>query len=162
MLGLTWAADVAARDHGLAVVAVARDDGTVTASVVNAGVMPHPDDSGRDVVAFVSGAAARRLTLLRAGKPVSVTFRAGWTWATIEGTAELIGPDDPHPQIPRSDLPRLLRQVFTAAGGTHDDWDSYDKAMADERRVVVLIAPTRVYTNPTQARGDEPLTSRRP
>lgn len=38
--------------------------------------------------------------------------------------------------------------VFTAAGGTHDDWDTYDRVMAEERRTVVLVAPHRVYTNP--------------
>jgi hypothetical protein len=37
--------------------------------------------------------------------------------------------------------------VFTAAGGTHDDWDEYDRVMAAEGRAVVLIAPTRVYSN---------------
>jgi hypothetical protein len=43
----------------------------------------------------------------------------------------------------------LLRDVFTAAGGSHDDWDAYDRVMAGERRAAVLIAPRRVYTNPT-------------
>ena len=42
----------------------------------------------------------------------------------------------------------LLQDVFRAAGGTHDDWDEYDRAMADERRAAVLIIPTRIYTNP--------------
>jgi hypothetical protein len=43
----------------------------------------------------------------------------------------------------------LLREVFSAAGGTHDDWDEYDRAMREERRTVVLVTPTRVYSNPT-------------
>ena len=41
----------------------------------------------------------------------------------------------------------LLRAVFTAAGGTHDNWDEYDRVMAEQRRTVVLVAPTRVYSN---------------
>jgi hypothetical protein len=41
----------------------------------------------------------------------------------------------------------LLREVFTAAGGTHDDWDTYDAVMRDERRAAVLIDPTRIYSN---------------
>ncbi|COW92629.1 hypothetical protein OVV29_29725 [Klebsiella pneumoniae] len=41
----------------------------------------------------------------------------------------------------------LLREVFTAAGGTHDDWDEYDRVMAQEQRAVVLITPTRIYSN---------------
>lgn len=39
----------------------------------------------------------------------------------------------------------LLREIFTAAGGTHDDFDEYDRVMAEERRVAVLVEPERVY-----------------
>jgi hypothetical protein len=45
------------------------------------------------------------------------------------------------------DLPELLRAVFRAAGGTHDDWDEYDRVMAAEGRVAVLVTPARVMTN---------------
>jgi hypothetical protein len=41
----------------------------------------------------------------------------------------------------------LRREVFTAAGGTHDDWDEYDRVMAAEKRAVVLVTPTRIYSN---------------
>ena len=37
--------------------------------------------------------------------------------------------------------------MFTAAGGTHDDWDAYDAEMAAQHRTVVLIVPTRIYSN---------------
>jgi SAM-dependent methyltransferase len=49
----------------------------------------------------------------------------------------------------RLDVRLLLRGIFRAAGGTHDDWDAYDRVMADERRTAVLITPRRVYTNPS-------------
>jgi hypothetical protein len=39
----------------------------------------------------------------------------------------------------------LLRGIFTAAGGTHEDWDEYDRVMRDERRVAVLVEPERVF-----------------
>jgi hypothetical protein len=65
----------------------------------------------------------------------------------VEGRAELIGPDDPHPDVDAEGLRLLLRQVFTAAGGTHDDWDAYDRAMAEQRRTAVLFTPTRIYSN---------------
>ena len=52
--------------------------------------------------------------------------RAGWQWAAVEGTAELIGPDDPHADVDAERLRLLLREIFTAAGGTHDDWETYD------------------------------------
>ena len=41
----------------------------------------------------------------------------------------------------------LLREIFVAAGGTHDDWDGYDRVMAQERRTAVLIRPERVYSS---------------
>jgi hypothetical protein len=44
-------------------------------------------------------------------------------------------------------VPELLRKVFQAAGGTHDDWDEYDRVMAADRRAAVLVTPERVLTN---------------
>jgi hypothetical protein len=41
----------------------------------------------------------------------------------------------------------LLREAFKGAGGTHDDWDEYDRVMAADRRAVVFVTPTRVYSN---------------
>ena len=78
---------------------------------------------------------------------MSATFRRGWQWATVEGEAELAGPDDPQAWLDGEGLRLLLRAVFVAAGGTHDDWDEYDRVMAEQRRTVVLVNPTRVYSN---------------
>ncbi len=145
---MTSLADVArlvAADKGLATVAVRRPDGSVQATVVNMGVLEHPV-GGASVVAFVARGSARKLDYLRNDPAITVTIRVGWEWVTVEGTAELIGPDDRY-EGP-ADLPQLLRDIFLAAGGTHDDWDTYDRVMAEERRAAVLIAPQRVYSNP--------------
>jgi hypothetical protein len=79
-----------------------------------------------------------------------VVIRAGWEWAAAEGPAELAGPDDPMPGVDPERLRLLLREIFTAAGGTHDDWDTYDRVMAAERSAAVLLSPRRVYSNPHQ------------
>jgi PPOX class probable F420-dependent enzyme len=114
--------------------------------VVNAGVLPHPA-TGQRVLAFVTYGRVK-LTNLRARPQVSATFRHGWQWATVEGRAELAGPDDPQPWLTGSDQVRLLlREVFTAAGGRHDDWDEYDRIMAEQRRTAVLVEPVRIYSN---------------
>ena len=131
-------------DHGLAVVSVLRPDSTVSCSVVNAGVLRHPL-TGEQAVAFVSRGDARRLGYLRATLRATVVLRAGWRWAAAEGPVQLCGPDDPVPGVDAEGLRLLLRAVFTAAGGTHDDWDAYDAAMARERRTAVLVTPERVY-----------------
>jgi hypothetical protein len=83
----------------------------------------------------------------RARPQLAVTFRSSWSWATVEGHAELIGPDDPHPKVDGEQLRVLLRDVFTAAGGQHDDWDAYDRTMLEQRRTAVLVPPSRIYSN---------------
>jgi hypothetical protein len=133
-------------DHGLAVVSVARPDGTVTSSVVNAGVLSHPV-TGAQVVGFVARGDARKLSYLRAQPRATVVLRVGWQWAGAEGPAELAGPDDHLDGIGPERLRLLLREIFAAAGGSHDDWDTYDRVMAGERRVAVLVSPDRVYPN---------------
>jgi PPOX class probable F420-dependent enzyme len=134
------------REHGLAVVATLRADQTIQASVVNTGVLDHPT-RGHQVVGFTTRGSARKLANLRARPRLAVTVRAGWEWVTVEGPAELAGPDDPLPGVDPAGLRRLLRDVFRAAGGSHEDWDTYDRVMADERRAAVLITPERVYSS---------------
>ncbi|HEY1988475.1 MAG TPA: TIGR03618 family F420-dependent PPOX class oxidoreductase [Acidimicrobiales bacterium] len=137
--------EIASQDQFLAVVSTLRGDGTIQSSVVNAGVLAHPVD-GDQVVGFVTYGKAK-LGNLRIRPQLSVTFRAGWQWATVEGRAELIGPDDPNPVVDAEGLRLLLRNVFVAAGGAHDDWDSYDRTMAEQRRTAVLVRPARIYSN---------------
>lgn len=146
MTTLDEAVALAAADNGLAVVSTLRADGTIQASLVNVGKMAHPD-GGAPVLGFVTYGRVK-LANLRTRPQLAVTFRQGWQWATVEGRAELVGPDYPQPWLTDPDRLRLLlREVFEAAGGTHDDWAEYDRVMAEQRRTVVLIAPTRVYSN---------------
>jgi PPOX class probable F420-dependent enzyme len=145
MTTLPEAEAIGSRDKFLAVISTARADGTIQSSLVNAGVLADPDN-GQQVVGFVTYGPAK-LANLRARPQVTVTFRAGWEWAAVEGRARIIGPDDPAPGVDAERLRLLRREVFTAAGGTHDDWNEYDRVMATERRAVVLVSPTRIYSN---------------
>jgi PPOX class probable F420-dependent enzyme len=140
-------ADLIPLDHGLCMLSTLRPDGSVQASVVNAGVLPHPL-TGERVVGLVAIGGGRKLSNLRADPRATIVARAGWQWAAVEGDAQLIGPDDPHPDVDAEALRVLLRDIFTAAGGTHEDFDTYDRVMAEQRRVAVLLTPRRVYTNP--------------
>jgi PPOX class probable F420-dependent enzyme len=143
MTTLEEAAGVGRGEHGLAVVSTLRADGTIQSTLVNAGVLAHPL-TGDPALAFVTYGKVK-LANLRARPQVTTTFRAGWRWATVEGVAELVGPDDPRAQIGAERLRLLLREVFTAAGGVHDDWDEYDRVMKEQRRTAVLVTPHRVY-----------------
>ncbi len=139
-------------DHGLCVVVTRRRDHTPQTSVVNAGVLAHPL-TGERCVAFVAAGRSHKLVHLRRDPTIAVVVRASWQWASVEGTADLIGPDDPRPQIDDGSASRrlrlLLREIFAAAGGTHDDWPTYDRVMREERRTAVFVSPTRAYSNPT-------------
>ena len=146
MTTLDEAVALATDESGLAIVSTLRADETIQTSLVNVGKLAHPA-TGDEVLGFVTYGKVK-LANLRARPQLTVTYRKGWMWAAVEGRAELAGPDDPAPWLADAkQLRLLLREVFTAAGGTHDDWDEYDRVMAEQRRTVVLIAPTRVYSN---------------
>jgi PPOX class probable F420-dependent enzyme len=146
VITLDDAVALGASESGLAVVSTLRADGTIQASLVNVGKLSHPA-TGEPVLAFVTYGKVK-LANLRARPQVTTTFRDGWQWATVEGSAELAGPDDAQPWLADPDRLRLLlREVFTAAGGTHDDWSTYDRVMAEQRRTIVLVTPTRMYSN---------------
>jgi PPOX class probable F420-dependent enzyme len=145
MTTLAQAVALARDENGLAVVSTLRADDTIQSSLVNVGLLVHPL-SGQPVLGFVTYGKVK-LANLRIRPQVTTTFRQGWAWAAVEGRAEIVGPDDPQPWIDAEGLRLLLRDVFTAAGGKHDDWDEYDRVMAAERRAAVLVEPTRVYSN---------------
>jgi len=100
-----------------------------------------------NVVGFVAIGGSSKLLYLRAWPIATIVVRVGREWVAVEGETTLIGPQDPDPRLSEWDRKQLLRDVFSAAGGTHDDWDAYDRAMAEEGRTVVLISPGRMYTN---------------
>ncbi len=71
-----------------------------------------------------------------------LTVTPDWRrYTSVEGQAELRTLDNTDAE----ELRLLLRAVFSAAGGTHDDWDEFDRVMNEERRAGVLVAPERVY-----------------
>ena len=135
-----------ASDTPVAVLATTRPDGSVHASLVSAGVAPEPGGGEVCVAAVVAG-QTRKLQLLRSSGRASTTFVNGFDWVSAEGPVTVIGPDDPNDAVPPAAVPQLLRDVFTAAGGTHDDWDEYDRVMAAERRAAVFIRVERVLRN---------------
>lgn len=135
---------MAGSETGLCVVATARPDGSVHSSVVNAGPIAHPV-TGADVIALVARGDAQKVAHIRASGRASVTFRRGWQWAGIEGASEIVTDDAGSGE---RGLRQLLRDVFAAAGGTHDDWDEYDRVMAEDGRVPIFITPDRILGVP--------------
>lgn len=146
MTDLSVFAELVPLDHGLCVVSTLRGDGGVQSSVVNAGVLDHPVQK-EQVVGFVATGGSRKLAHLRADPGSrSSSGRAG------AGRPSRGRPSSSAPTTrARRSTPRRFAcccGTSSHAGGTHDDWDTYDRVMAEERRAAVLITPRRVYTNP--------------
>lgn len=132
---------------GLAVATTVGADGRPRSTVVNAGALEHPL-TGRPCVAFVGIGGARRVANLERDPWASLVFRDGHRWLTVAGTVTLIGPDHPAPGVDAAGLAGLLREIYRAAGGgEHPDWDDYDGAMREQRRVAILIDIDRAYGN---------------
>jgi PPOX class probable F420-dependent enzyme len=137
------------KETGLATVSTTQQDGRVLSSVVNCGVSDHPI-TGISSVALVSMGKAARIAHIIRGSEVTVAIRRGWNWISVTGPAEIVGPDDLPEGMDNEALRLLLREVYQAAGGVHDDFDEYDRAMARERRVAVFVMPDRILGNAPQ------------
>ena len=133
-------------EHGLATISLVLPDGTAHASVVNAGVLDHPVGGG-PVVGFVVRGDSYKLRRIRKDNRVTVLFRVSWNWAAVVGEADIIGPNDTFDGFEPAQMPQLMRDVFVAAGGDHDDWDEYDRVMAAEARTAILVRPSRFLGN---------------
>jgi hypothetical protein len=137
---------LASGDRNLAVVSVAGSDGSVHSSVVNAGVIADPVDRSPGV-GLVAHGASLKLRLLRANGRATVVFKNGYQWIAVSGPVRLVGPEDGADH--RLDVPELIRTVYRAAGGDHDDWEEFDRVMAADRRCAVFVRAERIYSNPT-------------
>ena len=135
-----------AKEHGLATVSTTQADGRVLSSVANCGVINHPI-TGAPCVALVSVGGAARLGHVRRGSQITIAIRRHWAWRSVTGPADIIGAGDLPDGLDTEALRLLLREVFQAASGTHDDFDEFDRVMADEGRVAVFVAPERILGN---------------
>ena len=135
-----------ATETGLATISTTQKDGRVLSSIANCGVIQHPL-TGADCVALVSAGGAARLGHVRRGSEVTIAIRRGWNWLAVTGQADLIGPSDPATGIDVEELRLLLREIYEAAGGIHDDFEEYDREMVRGGRTAVLVEPARLISN---------------
>jgi len=139
---------IVAMDSGLASLSTTRANGLVQSVVVNAGVIDHPLTK-EPAAAFVARPGTAKLTHMRRTQRATLLWRSGWAWVAAEGTVELAGPDDPLAGLDGTALPALLREIHAATGaGADHDWLEFDRTVAAERRVAVLLTPRRIYVNP--------------
>jgi PPOX class probable F420-dependent enzyme len=129
-------ADVAVMLHtqSYAVVSTIRPSGAVQSTLVNVGMY-------EDGVAFTTAGRSRKVYNLARHPHCTVTLHRGPAWITIEGMARLYTWEYTDAETMRC----LLRAIYCAAGGTHDDWNTYDRVMRAERRAAVVVVPERIY-----------------
>jgi hypothetical protein len=65
----------------------------------------------------------------------------------VEGPIDLLGPDGDE-SATGVDVADLLRAVYVALGGTHQDWEEFDRVMDEDRRVAILVHPDRIIGQP--------------
>jgi PPOX class probable F420-dependent enzyme len=128
--------DVAAmlKQQPYAVVSTIRPSGTVQSTLVNVGMYA-------DGVGFTTAGRSLKEYNLKHNPACTVTIHHGPHWITVEGKARLYSWDLTDPET----MQRLLRELYVAAGGTHDDWDTYDRVIREERRAAVVVVPERIY-----------------
>ena len=122
--------------HHTAIATTYRRDGAAQMSILLAGIM-----SGK-VVFVVRGDTAKLANLIRDPRSAVLFVNTNWSgYAAVDGAATLSTWDNTEAETQRI----LLRDAFKACGGSHSDWDEYDRAMRDERRAVVHVEPERIY-----------------
>ncbi len=64
-----------------------------------------------------------------------------WSWAVIEGEAEL----SPVAADPHDATVDALVEYYRISSGEHPDWEEYRAAMVADRRLVITLRPERAY-----------------
>lgn len=135
-------ADVAAMlaQQPYAVVSTIRPSGTVQSTLVNVGLYA-------DGLAFTTVGGSRKAYNLQRNPACTVTIHHGPYWITVEGKARLYTWDNTEADTMR----HLLREIYVVAGGTHDDWETYDRVVQAEGRAAVVLVPERIYVRRPRA-----------
>ncbi|GAA1214819.1 PPOX class F420-dependent oxidoreductase [Pseudonocardia alaniniphila] len=122
----------------LGVLATIKSDGRPQLSPVT----PFYDrDAGVIYVSMTEGRAKTANLRRDPRAALEVTSQDGWSWATADGTATLIGPGtDPHgPEV------EALVDYYRKAAGEHPNWDEYRAVMVEDRRVLMKLKVEKTY-----------------
>ena len=115
---------------------------------MNAGLLNHPV-TGEVVAGFAVRGPRTKLREPPRRPQATLVFRSGWDWVSLEGRAELVGPDDALLAFDPEKLTVLLQTIYAAAvGGSPDDWAALHDTMVEERHTAVLVEIQRVLSNP--------------
>lgn len=125
-------------ESGLGILATLHEDGRPQLSPVT----PHYDRSSDTILVSSREGLVKTANLRRDPRAVlNVTSDDGWSWASAEGVAHLIGPGS----TPDDPAVEALVAYYRAAAGEHPDWQEYRDTMVADRRVLLTIRVMHVY-----------------
>lgn len=123
-------------DHRNGVLVTLKADGRPQSS----NVIFHADDA-RVRVSITAGRAKYRNLLRDPRVSIHVSSDDFWSYAVVEGDAELT----PVAAAPDDATVDELVDLYRSMAGEHPDWDDYRRAMVDDGRVVLTLRPTHAY-----------------
>lgn len=120
------------------VITTYQPDGAAHASIVVCGAY-----QGHAAFVIVRGSSKKVRNLRRDPRCTVLAVTEDWrSWVTVEGEASLFDASN----TAAEPLRHMLRDVYRACGDKeHPDWEEYDRAMVQQRAVVVLVTPRRIY-----------------
>lgn len=105
-------------------------------------VTHHYDPGRRLVRVSVTADRAEARNLARDPRAsLHVTSADSWSWAVVEGDADL----SPVAASEDDETVAELVDLYRSLAGEHPDWDEYRRAMVADRRLVVRLPVGRVY-----------------
>ena len=131
--------DFLAENHGGVLVTLKRDGRPQLSNVGYA--WDSTDDPGLIRVSVTDDRAKTRNLRRDPRVSLHVASKDFWTWAVVEGTAELT----PVAADPHDATVEELITYYRGVSGEHPDWDEYRAAMVRDRRLVVRFTPTHAY-----------------
>jgi PPOX class probable F420-dependent enzyme len=120
------------------VLATIKRDGRPQLSTVN---HLYEADRGRLLVSITDGRAKTHNMRRDPRVAYHVSSDDGWSYAVVEGNAEL----SPVAKDPHDEAVEELIDLYRKAAGEHPDWDEYREAMVNDRRLVLRLPIDRVY-----------------
>ncbi|QGN58103.1 PPOX class F420-dependent oxidoreductase [Nostocoides sp. HKS02] len=128
-----------AAGRNLGTLAALKKDGRPQLSMVNFAL----DQATATVRVSVVDGRAKVANLLRDPRAsLLVTSPDGWSYAVLEGDAELSPVAAARDDATVDELVELYR---TIRGEDHPDWDDYRRAMVEDHRRILRVHVTRVY-----------------
>ncbi len=119
-----------------AVLSTFRRNGAAQLSIVSVGLY------GEGAAFTTTEERAKLANLRRDGRcSLLVSQESWWGFIVLEGTARILSADNTDAE----ELRMAFREVYRSISGNHPNWDDYDRAMASDRRAVVIVMPERIY-----------------